>query len=168
MRRVNTNDFVTVTFDGFLINGELFESTKDAGPLEFQIGKNIVLPGFEKELLGMAVDEEKTFEVQPADGFGPKHADLIHTVKKDDIGVTKDIKPGMILGLTMEKGGETIKMPALVTNVEDDQVTIDFNHPLAGQVLKYTVKVEAIADTDCNITDCGCESNSSGNCDCCP
>ena len=170
MQEVKNNDYVTVVYDGFLSNDEAFESSKDTGPMEFQAGSNSVLPGFEKEVLGMKINETKNFEIQPQDAFGIKKPELVHTVERAVIGAEGEVKPGAILGLTVEKDGENVKVPAMVTDVTDDTITVDFNHPLAGQTLKYQVTVTGISDKpSASATGCGCgcgEDNSSQTDDC--
>ncbi len=157
MQEVKNNDYVTVVYDGFLSNDEVFESSKDTGPLEFQVGGSAVLPGFEKEVLGMKINETKNFEITAQDAFGPKKQELIHTVERSAIGAEGEVKTGVILGLTIEKDGENIKVPAMVTDVTEKTITVDFNHPLAGQTLKYQVTVTAISDSpSTNTSGCGC------------
>ena len=155
MHEVKQNDFVTVTYEGFLQNGEVFESSKDSGPLVFRVGAHMVLPRFEQEVLGMKLHETKTFEIQPEEAFGQKQSELVHTIKSDSIKVQTEIKPGIVLGLTIEKDGENHKVPALVTEIKGDDITVDFNHPLAGQILKYQVTIDAISDTDPSEKKCG-------------
>lgn len=165
MQIVKNNDFVTVTYEAFLSDGEKFESSNDSGPLEFQVGGNSVLPGFEKGVIGMQLNETKTFEIKPEDGFGTKRPELVHTVSRDEIGAKGELKPGTVLGLTMEKDGQNIKVPALITEVTSENITVDFNHPLAGQTLKYQVTVTGISDQamqpSSNGCGCGCDSTQS-------
>jgi len=143
MQRAKKNDRVTVVYDGLLENGELFESSADTGPLVFTIGANNVLPRFEETVLDMAVGETKTVEVDSVETFGPRRPDLVQTVDRKTFA-DKDIQPGMILGMQMEKDGQEHQVPALVTAVTDDTVTVDFNHPLAGQMLTYRITVKEI------------------------
>jgi FKBP-type peptidyl-prolyl cis-trans isomerase 2 len=169
MLEVKNNDYVTVIYDGFLNNDEVFESSKDTGPMEFQVGTNSVLPGFENAVLGMKMNETKNFEIQPQDAFGIKKPELVHTVERAVIGADAEVKPGAILGLTVEKDGENVKVPAMVTDVTDDTITVDFNHPLAGQTLKYQVTVTAISErpaADAGGCGCGCGDDHTQTDDC--
>lgn len=144
MKRVEEGDYVGVLYEGLLGNNEVFESTTDTGPLEFQVGEGSVFAGFEKAILGMAENEQKTVDLQPEETYGPKRKELIHTLKRGALGEKISPSPGMLLGMTMEKDGKTLKIPAMVVEVEGDDVTIDFNHPLAGQVLTYKITVKSI------------------------
>ena len=86
------------------------------------------------------------------------------TVPRNTFG-DKDVQPGMILGMNVEKEGEEHQVPATVLAANDSEVTVDFNHPLAGQELTYQITLASI-DTEQNspATDCGCGCSSSGGC----
>jgi len=144
MTQAKAGDTVTVTYEGYLENNDLFESSSEVGPLEFTIGQEQIFGGFESHMIGMAVGETKTFTLTPEEAHGPSQPELVHTLKRQALGDGTEISPGMILGMTMEKDGQPHKVPALVREVNDDQVTVDFNHPLAGQSLKYTVTMKSI------------------------
>lgn len=146
MQSVKTGHVVTVTYEGFLANGDAFDSSEDSGPMRFQIGANSVMPGFDKGIMGMTVGETKEVDLAPEEAYGPRKEELIHTVSRSMWKKEQEIKPGLIVGLTIEKDGENHQVPALVTQVENDQVTVDFNHPLAGQQLIYKITLDAIEE----------------------
>jgi FKBP-type peptidyl-prolyl cis-trans isomerase 2 len=141
------NDQVTVTYEGLLANGELFESSADTGPLAFQLGRQEVFPSFEQCLLGMGAGESKTFQLPPEEGHGPHKPELLVTVARGMLDSTMDLKPGVVVGIAMEKEGQQHKIPALVKTVDDKEVTVDFNHPLAGQTLTYNVTLQEIRES---------------------
>ena len=163
MTQVKPNDHVTVTYEGLLQDGQVFESSADTGPLEFVVGTGAVMPGFEQQLLGMQLNETKTFELAADQAFGPRDQQLIHTLPRQSFGDLAEINPGMVLGLAIDKDGETVQVPALVTDVQGDQITVDFNHPLAGQALTYQVTVTSIGDQPAS-SGCGCGSSSGSSC----
>ena len=144
MEKVEQGDVVSVTYQGLLDNNEVFDSTDKDGPLEFQIGSNNLMPGFEKAVLDMTVNEEKTITLQPEEAFGPVRQELVHTVNRDSFGSDLSPKPGMILGMTVEQDGKKHKVPALVKEVNGDEIIIDYNHPLAGKSLTFTITLMAI------------------------
>ena len=144
MQRVKQGDFITVEYQGTLDNGEIFETTNDSGALEFQMGEGAVLPAFEQALFDMTPEETRSVSIKAGEAYGERLAELVQTLDRQTIGAQKDIKPGMIIGMTIEHEGKTEKVPALVTEVTDSQVTVDFNHPLAGQNLNYTITLKAI------------------------
>lgn len=160
MQRVCENDSVTIVYDGLLSTGEKFDSSQDTGPLQFQLGTGSVMPAFEQALLGMAVQETKRITVAAKDAYGLKNEDLIMTVPRQGLA-NQNIAPGMILGMDMEQDGQQHKIPATVLSVEADTMTVDFNHPLAGQDIIYQITLLSI-DTEASAsTGCGCSSGSS-------
>lgn len=143
MQRVKENDSVTVIYNGTLANGEIFESSTDTGPLDFTLGTQSVMPLFEKAVIGMAVEETKSITIPPEDAYGIRHDELVQDIDRA-VFKGKELHPGMTLGLDMEKDGKTHKVPATVTAIGDTKVTVDFNHPLAGQSITYTITLKAI------------------------
>lgn len=139
-----TGDHVTVHYEGVMENGEIFESTTDSGPLEFRIGDHCVLPAFEQAVTGMKTDETKTVTLQPEEAYGPRREELTHTIKRQTLGTEFSPKAGMLLGLTVTKNGEQHKVPALVTAVREEEVDVDFNHPLAGKTLIYKITLKTL------------------------
>jgi FKBP-type peptidyl-prolyl cis-trans isomerase 2 len=144
MRKVQQGDHVIIEFEGMLEGGEIVESSSDSGPVEFEVGAGVMPPGFENALIGMGVGDEKAIILSPDKAFGHKDEKLLHTVKKSVFGQNIKPKPGMVLGMTVGKGGQAQKIPALVTAVYGEDVTIDFNHPLAGKTISYKLAVRAI------------------------
>lgn len=144
MKTVQNGDQVSIEYEGMLENGEIVERSSDTGPVEFEIGSNIMPPGFEKALIGMQEGEEKTITMTPEEAFGPRDENLLHTVNRNILGEKIKPEPGMVLGMTLDKDGQPHKVPALVTAVNGDDVTLDFNHPLAGKTLIYKLTLKSI------------------------
>jgi len=144
MSKAKPGDLVTVIYDGILENGEIFESSQDNGPLQFRIGTGSVMVAFEKAVIGMGINEIKEIRLQPEEAYGLPREELIHTVDRSTWDKNADIKPGVVLGMTLEKDGEQHQVPAMVTAVSGDKVTIDFNHPLAGKQVIYKISVQNI------------------------
>ena len=144
MKKVQNGDHVSIEYEGLLEDGEIVERSSDTGPVEFVVGSNIMPPGFEKALIGMGEGEEKTITMKPEEAFGPRDENLIHTVNRSVLGDKILPKPGMVLGMTLEKGEQTHKVPALVVAVNGEDVTIDFNHPLAGKTIIYKLTLKGI------------------------
>jgi FKBP-type peptidyl-prolyl cis-trans isomerase 2 len=146
MKKVQNGDQVSIEYEGLLEDGEIVERSSDTGPVEFVVGSNIMPPGFEKALIGMGEGEEKTITMTPEEAFGPRDENLIHTVNRSVFGEKILPKPGMVLGMTLEKEGQNHKVPALVVAVKGEDVTIDFNHPLAGKTIIYKLTLKGIKD----------------------
>lgn len=144
MQKAKPGDLVTVIYDGILENGEIFESSQDTGPLQFRIGTASVMAGFEEAVVGMGINESKEIRLQPEEAYGLPRQDLIHTLARSSWDKNMDIKPGVVVGMTMEKDGKQHQVPAMVTAVSGDMVTIDFNHPLAGKPVVYKITLQHI------------------------
>ncbi|MFO7761829.1 MAG: FKBP-type peptidyl-prolyl cis-trans isomerase [Thermodesulfobacteriota bacterium] len=148
MTKAESGDTVTITYEGYLEDGEIFDSSKDNGPLEFKIGSGSVLPAIDEGVVGMEVKETRTISSEPEKAFGHKLEDLIHTVDRSSWEQDVEISPGVIVGFKTEHQGEKHDIPATVTEVNGDRVTIDFNHPLAGKKLNFQVTVQDIKKGD--------------------
>ncbi|MCK5230447.1 MAG: peptidylprolyl isomerase [Desulfobulbaceae bacterium] len=144
MEKAQFGDIVTVVYDGVLNDGNIFDSSDDSGPLEFQIGSKSVLPGFEDAILDMTEGETRTIQLPHEEAYGAKNEELTQTVDRKNLSTDIDPKPGMVLGLTMEKDGTSHQVPATITQVTDDHITVDYNHPLAGQDLIFHVTLQSI------------------------
>jgi len=163
MKTAQTGDQVTVVYEGMLASGEIFESSKDTGPLSFTIGDNTVMPAFEAAVLGMKAGEDKAIKVAPKNGYGERNEELVHTVLRSAINAQAELGPGMVIGMNMERDGKTHQVPAMVTKIDGDRVTVDFNHPLAGQELIYKITVQSVTSPE-GPGDCLCSAES--GCDC--
>ena len=133
---------VLVHYVGKLENGMTFDSSMDRAPLELTIGQGNTIPGFVGGITGMKVGEKKTFTITPDEGYGPKREDLIISVTRNDFpsNIVPDI--GKILQLKDGSGGF---INAVVIDVEDDNITLDANHPLAGENLTFEVEIVEIS-----------------------
>jgi peptidylprolyl isomerase len=163
MLRVSENDTVTIVYDGLLATGEKFDSSQDTGPLQFQMGTGSVLPAFEHAVLGMAAQETKSITIAAQDAYGLKNEDLIMTVSRQGFA-DKSIAPGMVIGMNMDHDGQQHKVPATVLAVETETMTIDFNHPLAGQDVTYQITLLSIDTPVAEAAGCGCGTASKGDC----
>ena len=144
MKKVTQGDHVTIEYKGMLENGDTVESSADTGPFELEVGGGAMPPGFENALIDMREGEEKTVVLQPDEAFGHKDKKLLHKVDRSVFGKNITPKTGMVLGMTVDKDGKKQKIPALITAVNGEEVSIDFNHPLAGKAITYKFIVTAI------------------------
>jgi FKBP-type peptidyl-prolyl cis-trans isomerase 2 len=104
------------------------------------VGAGQIIPGFEEAVLGMDCGDEKEFQLKPDNAYGQYDPELIHKVSRDQLPV--NVVPGSILVATLPNGVQT---PVKVTEVTDEWVTIDMNHPLAGKKLNFKIKILDIA-----------------------
>lgn len=141
MSVIKENDTVVLHYTGKLSDGQIFDSSQDREPLEFTLGKGMLIPGFENAVMGMKVDEEKTFDIPSNEAYGEHREDLIQDVPKDKL--PEEIKPevGMQLTSRLPDGRE---IPVTIAEVSDSAIKVDANHPLAGKDLQFEVKIVEI------------------------
>lgn len=134
-------DSVKIHYQGTLNDGELFDSSTDRDPLEFKIGEQQVIPGFEKAVLGMSINEKKTVTISAEDAYGPLMDQLTAQVEREQL--PEDLTPelGMQLQMMQETGEPLI---VTVTEMDEKTITIDANHPLAGKDLTFDLELVAI------------------------
>ncbi len=132
---------VSIEYEGKLEDGTIFDSSKHGDhshPLTFKIGEKMVIPGFEKEVLGMKTGEEKTFSIEPKDAYGEIREELKRDIPKSSLPQDYEPKEGMILMLNAPNGQQ---FPVRICNVKGKNVTLDLNHPLAGKKLIFRIKL---------------------------
>jgi peptidylprolyl isomerase len=142
MAEAKTNDTVKVHYTGRLTDGTVFDSSLEREPLEFTIGQKSVIPGFEEGIIGMATGDTKTVSIASQDAYGPYLEDLIGTIRRTQIPPDIELKVGTILQMQGPDGGVTIVM---VKEWNDESVTLDANHPLAGKDLTFEINLLEIA-----------------------
>jgi FKBP-type peptidyl-prolyl cis-trans isomerase SlyD len=121
-----------------LDDGEVVDTSDQAEPLEFMQGRGQIIRGLEQELYGMSVGEEKEVVVPPDDGYGEFDPEAFQQIPLDAFPPNVELEPGMGLELMSESGEPFV---AFVSEVGPDGVVLDFNHPLAGETLYFSVKV---------------------------
>ena len=141
MAQAKTGDKVRVHYSGFLEDGTVFDSSLDREPLEFTLGEGMVIKGFEDAVLGMSVGETKTISIPSDEAYGPYREDLVAVVEKNMVPPDIDPKVGLVLQLRTPDGSIT---DVVVTEVNEDTITLDANHPLAGKDLIFEIKLVEI------------------------
>ena len=138
MAEAMQGDKVKVTYTGKLGDGTVFDSSEDREPLEFTMGSGQVIPGFEEGVAGMNPGESKTITIPSDQAYGPHHDDLVMVVGRAEF--PEELKPevGDYLQLRQPDGGVVV---VAVTDLSDEDVTLDGNHPLAGQDLTFDVNL---------------------------
>ena len=132
-----------VKFDYTLtVDGNITDTSAGRGPLEYTHGAGHIIPGLEKELAGMNVGDKKTVKVSPEEGYGKVLEEAIRRVPKTSIGGAENLKVGDMVGAS--NAGHTFR--AIVKEITDTEVVLDFNHPLAGKELTFDVEIKEIND----------------------
>ena len=141
MSQVKQNDTVRVHYTGKLTDGQIFDSSLEREPIEFTMGQGQLIPGFEKGLLDMQVNEKKTIEIPAAEAYGAPREDLIQEVDKSQL--PEEIKPEPGMGL-VSKSPDGREMNLVVREVKENSIIVDGNHPLAGKDLVFDLEVVEI------------------------
>lgn len=143
MSQAKTGDKVKVHYTGKLGNGEIFDSSEGRQPIEFTIGGQQVIPGFENGIIGLTAGDKKTVEIPHTEAYGPHNPENVQKINKSALPPTIDPKVGEQLEGQDEQGR---KFVVTVVEVADDEVTLDGNHPLAGKDLTFDLElVEIVA-----------------------
>ena len=140
-RTVKNNDTVQVHYTGKLTNGQIFDSSVDKEPLEFQLGQGQIIPGFENGLIDMKVAEKKTVTIPEVQAYGEVRKDLFQEVPKAEL--PPEIDPQVGMGL-VAKNPDGSERQLRVAEVRNESIVIDANHPLAGQDLVFDLELVAI------------------------
>ncbi len=136
---MNQGDKVKIHYTGALDDGSVFDSSEGRGPLEFTIGNSEVIQGFENAVKDMKLNQEKTIKLKPEDAYGEKNKQLIVNVPREKFPPNVEVGGRLIL-----KSPQGQSIPAFVSEVNDNSVVIDLNHPLAGKELTFKIKVVGI------------------------
>ena len=141
MAQAQNGDAVKVHYTGKLDDGRVFESSEGRDPLEVQLGGQQILPGVEKAVVGMSVGESKTVTIAASDAYGPHRPELSTVVKRAELPDDIDPEVGQQL-LMRQPSGEELRV--MVIDADEDSVTLDGNHPLAGEDLTFDLQLVEI------------------------
>jgi len=142
MSQAKPGDTVKIHYTGTLDDGTQFDSSSGREPLQFTLGSGQVIPGFEKAVEGMAVGDSKKVNIPPEQAYGPRHEQMIQEVPKT--ALPDDLEP--VEGMALQAQGQDGQVINLtVTAVQDESITVDGNHPLAGQALNFDIQLVDIA-----------------------
>ena len=141
MSHAKSGDTVKIHYTGTLDDGTQFDSSSGRDPLEFTLGTGQVIPGFDKAVEGMAVGDQKSVNIPAGDAYGPRHDQMIQEVPKS--ALPEGLEPTEGMGLQAQgQDGRTINLT--VTAIGEDTITVDGNHPLAGQALNFEIELVEI------------------------
>lgn len=136
MVQARTGDTVKVHYEGRLGDGTPFASTADHGPEEVSIGSHALIPAFEEAIIGMEAGESKTLTIVADDAFGPHREDLVQTISRQALALEEAPQVGERLS-AIDPDGNSVAVT--ITDVSGDTITIDANHPLAGEDLAFDI-----------------------------
>jgi len=141
MTNAKEGDTVKVHYIGTFADGTVFDTSEGKDPLTFTIGAGDVIPGFDSAVVGMAKGDNKEIQVSMDEAYGPHHDELVLTIEREHLPMETDPMEGMMLQAHL-RDGQTVMVQ--ITDVTDDSVTLDANHPLAGRDLKFQITLMEI------------------------
>lgn len=140
MPRPQSGDTVTIHYTGRLEDGRVFANSGERGPLELKVGAGGMIPGVEDTLTRMQPGEKRTVTIPAEHAYGPHHPELVLVVDREEL--PEHIEPEVGQALRVRQDDEVVVVT--ITDVSDEQVTIDANHPLAGQNLTFDLQLVEI------------------------
>lgn len=141
MAQAQAGDTVKVHYTGTLDDGTVFDSSQDRDPIEFTLGQKQVIDGFDTAVTGMEVGETRSVSLTPDEAYGQPRDELVGTVDRDRLPEELTPEVGMFLQAQSPDGQVN---DVKITDVSDDTITIDANHPLAGQNLHFDLTLVSI------------------------
>ena len=136
-QRIGPDKEVTLHFALGLENGDVVDSTFDKKPATFKVGDGNLLPGFEQQLYGLKAGDKRSLQVAPEQGFGQHNPQNLQVMPRNQFE-GMELSEGL---LVIFKDAANAELPGVVKAFDDRQVTVDFNHPLAGKALTFEVEI---------------------------
>ena len=138
---VEKGNKVKVKYTGCLEDGTIFDKSKAGEPLEFTVGDGQIIPGFDKAVEGMELNEEKKVTIEQEDAYGKRDENLKKEFPKNSLPENFEPEKGMVISL-QDQNGRTI--PGTIIDITENSIDIDLNHPLAGEDLTFDIMVVGI------------------------
>jgi FKBP-type peptidyl-prolyl cis-trans isomerase SlpA len=129
---------VLMHFSLSLADGTVADSTRDDEPLRFVMGDGTLIEGLELVLYGLKKGDRQCLSIEPRDAFGFPDEDNIHTLPRSEFPADMQVEVGMIIGFSTPSGEE---VPGAIQEIKDDEIVVDFNHPLAGHEVIFDVEI---------------------------
>ncbi|MDJ0601236.1 MAG: peptidylprolyl isomerase [Crocosphaera sp.] len=141
MVQAKLGDTVKVNYTGKLQDGTVFDSSVNRDPLQFSLGEGQVIAGFEEAVVGMSPGDSKSVIIPSEQAYGPYQEELVIVVDETQMPSDLSVEVGQQLQMRHSSGQA---VPVMVTNISDDKVTLDANHPLAGKDLTFDIELVTI------------------------
>ena len=142
MARAKDGDTVKVHYTGKLDDGSVFDSSEGRDPLEFTLGEGSIIPGFEKAVEGMEQGESVTVVITADDAYGPYRDEMVFQVSNEDVPAEINPEVGEQLQMRQSDGSVVV---VTVKEADEKELTLDANHPLAGEALTFEIELMEIA-----------------------
>ncbi len=138
---VEVGDQVQIQYKGTLPDGTVFDQSQEGQPLEFTVGGGDIIPGFDKAVTGMKLNEQKTFTIPAAEAYGETNPEMVRNFPRSSFPDSFEAKEGETVGFTDPMGRQH---PGKIVTTTPDSVLVDLNHPMAGKDLTFEVTVAGI------------------------
>ncbi|NCF17836.1 MAG: peptidylprolyl isomerase [Haliea sp.] len=132
---------VYLNFSISLEDGSEVDSNFGGDPVDFVIGDGSLLPGFERRIFGMSAGDRQMFTVAPEDAFGQPNDNNVQYLPRGQFDEDVELEIGLVFSFADASGGE---LPGMVIAYDEDEVTVDFNHPLSGRTILFDVLVHRV------------------------
>lgn len=144
-QRIGPGKRVTLHFSVLLLDGAVVDSTRERSPATFTVGDGNLLPGFEQALFGLKAGDRRSVVLDAVNAFGVRNDDNIQVMRRSLFARDMRLEPGVVVSFADRSKAE---LPGVVIAVDDSEVTVDFNHPLAGRDLTFQVEIINVVDAD--------------------
>ena len=159
MTAATSGDSVRIHYTGTLADGTVFDSSEGRAPLEFKLGSGMVIKGFDDGVTGMVVGEKKTVNIPCADAYGEFQPEMVQDVPRAQIPAEIPVEVGLMLQMQSPDGQV---LPVKITKFDDETITLNANHELAGKDLTFALELVSINEP----SECGTDGEG-GGCGCC-
>jgi len=136
-KSIQEGDTVKVHYRGKLTDGQIFDSSFEREPIEVNVGAGQLIKGFELALVGMTEGQTKSLKLSPQDAYGDHNSQLVRDVEKKFL--PQDMEPQV--GMQLQIGENEDITIVTITNVTENHVKLDANHPLAGKDLEFDIQI---------------------------
>ena len=143
MSQIERNSLVTLHYSLGLPNGDVLEENFDEEPMTVQLGQGEMAEGLELALIGLREGQEETIDIGPELAFGYLDETLIRSLPRAEFDPDIELEPGLIIEFSTDSGD---LLPGTILDFDEQQVRVDLNHPLAGQTVRYSVRIVSIGD----------------------
>jgi FKBP-type peptidyl-prolyl cis-trans isomerase SlpA len=144
-QQVMAQSGVTIHFSLTLADGMAVDGTEDGQPMTFSLGDGTMIPALEQVMLGLSVGDKQQMSLDPRDTFGFPEEENKHWMNRSDFDLNITLEEGLLIEFGTPDGEQ---LPGILIDFAEDKVLVDFNHPLAGHEIIFSVEIVAINNTD--------------------
>lgn len=141
MSEAKSGDTVRINYSGKLTDGTMFDSSEGREPLEFQLGSGQIISGLDREVEGMKVGDRQTVTIPAEEAYGPHDAAKVQQIPRSALPPELEPQAGMQLQAQTPQGGQ---VALVITAIDEQEITVDANHPLAGRDLVFDIEIVEI------------------------